>query len=144
MACMTYLKPWHNRLGHVCDTDISDMNLHNSVSHINVCNGKENWPCTTCAEHKHTITEISRITADRQFTVLRAVHTEVCGPMEARSMGEAHYFVTSIDKGFHWNEICPIRIWLDVFEYSNGYMAQPSDGRGENWNLCTQIAAKSF
>lgn len=78
---------WHRRMAHVNFATLR------SLLNIQV---KSDLQCVVCAEGKHARKSFNNV-ATRATGILDLVHTEVCGPMQTRSLGHARYFVTFID-----------------------------------------------
>ena len=53
--------------------------------------------CDTCALKKQHKKEFPNHQEKRQAELLELVHTDVCGPMQTRSLGGAWYFLIFVD-----------------------------------------------
>lgn len=88
------LNVWHRRLGH--------LNIHNLkllknglVTGMQFKESKmEN--CSVCAMGKQTRLPFPK-SGNRASGVLELVHTDICGPMEEKSIGGSRYYVTFVD-----------------------------------------------
>lgn len=85
---------WHRRLGHAGAEKLRQLN--NSVT-----NGVD-FPsvnfnlCEICLKGKHSRSAFKDI-GTRATELLQVIHSDVCGPMNVKSMGGARYFVLFID-----------------------------------------------
>lgn len=86
---------WHRRLGH--------MNIQNMlfmkqgyVSGINFKEGELSNTCIPCVEGKQQRNPFKHV-GQRAGSVLELVHSDLCGPMETKSLGGSRYFLTFID-----------------------------------------------
>ena len=53
--------------------------------------------CVACALGKQHRNEFSNHEEKRQTKLLELIHTDVCGPMQTRSLGGAWYFLIFVD-----------------------------------------------
>ena len=87
---------WHQRLGHLCEQQIKCMVEKKLASGIKLPKSCALHFCEGCVEGKmhrgafHTV-------GVRSLKRLQLVHSDVCGPMPAESLGGHKYFVTFID-----------------------------------------------
>lgn len=88
---------WHKRLAHLGVRNLIFLRdkLATGVSFPNFTNG--NLDCVGCLMGKQTRQPFSRTNATRAKQLLELVHSDICGPMSARSMGGYRYFITFID-----------------------------------------------
>lgn len=79
---------WHRRLGHASFTKMNlllNLKEKNSIEH-----------CEVCLRGKQSVKPFNHI-GTRAENLLELVHTDVCGPINVKSMGGARFFVTFID-----------------------------------------------
>ena len=53
--------------------------------------------CEACAFGKQHRDEFPTVKDRKQRDTLELVHTDLCGPMQTRSLGEAYYFLIFVD-----------------------------------------------
>ena len=58
----------------------------------------------------------------RSQGVLDLIHSDVCGPVQVKTLGGARYFVTFIDDYTHYVDICFISEKSQVFEMFKQYI----------------------
>ena len=84
---------WHQRMGHLNYNDlisIKELNLK-QVSKLN------HTSCEICLQGKQTKAKISKNPKDRKTKPLELIHSDICGPMETKTINGARYFITFID-----------------------------------------------
>lgn len=83
---------WHRRLGHAgVDT------IRRISGDILINNGNLKLPqCEICVLGKHARQPFQR-SITKSSSVLEIIHTDVCGPMQTRSIQSSRYFLTFID-----------------------------------------------
>lgn len=87
---------WHRRLAHLNSQDMKKMrNIVDGLSY------EQNFDitksqCTTCCEGKQARLPFSHV-GERSTELLQRVHTDICGPMETRSLNGARYFILFVD-----------------------------------------------
>jgi len=87
---------WHLRYGHLNFQSSKFPTSHALVSglpkveeHKEVCEG--------CAKGKHARERFPKGSAWRAHHPLQLVHSDICGPMQTKSLGKSSYFITFID-----------------------------------------------
>jgi hypothetical protein len=73
--------------------------------------------CEGCALGKMHREEFPTHIDKRKRDILELVHTDVCGPMQTRSLGGAYYFLIFIDDCTKYTWVYFLRKKSDVFEY---------------------------
>jgi hypothetical protein len=89
---------WHRRLGHINANDLCKMK-NGAVEGVTFPdkNGQiDKSSCTVCCEGKQTRLPFP-LSASKSQEVLELVHTDLCGPMENKSLGMARYFLIFVD-----------------------------------------------
>lgn len=83
---------WHRRLGHVGFEQLrrmsADLSIPHEISQIS--------PCEICILGKHARQPFPESNS-KSKSVLEIIHSDVCGPMQMRSLQSSRYFVTFID-----------------------------------------------
>ena len=77
----------------------------------------EHLECSACALGKHHRIEFPVHHEKRKIGLLELIHTDLCGPIQTRSLGGALYFLTFIDDRSRYTWVYFIRRKGDVFEY---------------------------
>ena len=77
----------------------------------------DQFPCEACALGKQHREEFLVYTEKRQTNTLELIHTDVCRPMQTRSLGGASYFLIFVDDRSRYTWVYFIRRKSDVFEY---------------------------
>ena len=98
---------WHARLGHIGVNGLQDLATKHLVKDMDVRDSMETVPCRACALGKMERPSFPKASNTRATKKLELVHSDVCGPMNRKSMGGARYFVTFIDD-------CTRKVWLYV------------------------------
>ena len=77
----------------------------------------EHLPCEACGLGKQHREEFPVHIEKRQYDILELIHTDVCGPMQTRSLGGASYFLIFVDDRSRYTWVYFIWRKSDVFEY---------------------------
>lgn len=87
---------WHRRLGHLNSTDMNKMKLGlvDGIYYPDTFVTSKS-SCQVCCEGKQT--RLPFPTGTRATEILQIVHSDICGPMECKSVGGARYFLLFID-----------------------------------------------
>lgn len=83
---------WHQRMAHL---NFEDLNKLSESTGVKVEN-KDKVVCISCMEGKQTRNPFPS-EGSRAKGLLELIHSDVCGPIEVKSLGGACYFVTFID-----------------------------------------------
>lgn len=78
---------WHRRLGHAGSEAMRRMNAKWTAA---------STPCEVCVLGKHARNQFGE-SSTKTTAVLELVHTDVCGPMQVKSLESSKFFVTFID-----------------------------------------------
>ncbi|GBL87266.1 Retrovirus-related Pol polyprotein from transposon TNT 1-94 [Araneus ventricosus] len=103
-------KKWHARLGHLNKIDIMNAIKNCSFEGLKCSNIKfsnidiSNFDCEICIKGKLTKSPFTNVHS-RSNVKLKILHTDLCGPMKVRSIGNARYFITFIDDKTGWTEV---------------------------------------
>lgn len=87
---------WHRRLGHLNSTDMNKMKqgLVNGMNYSDKFVTSKS-SCQVCCEGKQLRLPFS--TGTRATEILQIVHSDICGPMECKSIGGSRYFLLFVD-----------------------------------------------
>ena len=107
---------WNQRYGHINHQDLLLLLKHNMVEGLPMLKNV-NIPCEGCALGKMHRNEFPSNPDKKKRDVLDLVHTDVCGPMQTRSLGGAFYFLLFIDDCTRYTWVYFLRRKSDVFEY---------------------------
>lgn len=95
-AVMVSSEVWHRRLGHVNSQYLNKM--QDAVQGLTLDNKTDisKSSCVACCEGKQSRLPFPK-ESSRSTELLNIVHTDLCGPMENRSIGGSKYFMLFID-----------------------------------------------
>ncbi len=90
---------WHQRYEHLNNNSLRMLQKKNLVDGMNIksCENKDEEACDGCLKGKQKRSSFPKEEATRATEILDLVHTDVCGPMQSKSLGGNSYFVTFID-----------------------------------------------
>ncbi|GAB1600790.1 hypothetical protein Ahia01_000357100 [Argonauta hians] len=88
---------WHRRFGHLGEKNLQKLVKNQIVTGLDYNINKEIKFCEPCLDGKHHRTSFPKSRGKRATQLLEIVHSDVCGRIEAKSLGGAEYFVTFID-----------------------------------------------
>lgn len=85
---------WHRRMGHLNQRSLIELSkgLVTGINFKPMVDGA----CISCLEGKQTRNPFPK-KGSRAKSLLQLVHSDLCGPMESKSLGGAKYFLTFID-----------------------------------------------
>lgn len=109
---MSTKKLWHQRYGHLNHNDLVLLRRKTMVVMKN--NHVEYEACALGKQHREKFPIHEE---KRQREILELIHTDVCGPMQTRSLGGALYFLIFVDDRSRYTWVYFIRKKSDVFEY---------------------------
>jgi transposase InsO family protein len=107
---------WHQRYGHVNHNDLMMLQKKEMVEGLPMFKS-EHVECEGCALGKQHREDFPMHIDKRKQEILELVHTDVCGPMQTRSLGGAYYFLIFIDDITRYTWVYFMRNKSDVFEY---------------------------
>ena len=121
---------WHRRYGHLNMKDL------NKLSNKNMVNGLDGGlpaeiSCETCALCKITAKPFHTYSGVQSHEVLELVHTDLCGPMNVKTLAGSRYFITFVDDYSRYVCIYFLKDKSDVFEAFSKYvtMAERQTGK---------------
>ena len=91
------LQVWHQRLGHINNGTILKMIRLQAVDGLTINNSSATPFCEGCIMGKHHRLPFPREGRKRATRPGELIHTDVCGPMQTKSIGGSLYFVTFKD-----------------------------------------------
>lgn len=126
------LKVWHQRYGHLNSNSLKKLARKNLVEGFNVTNIEEELDlCESCIHgkiHRSPFPRGGRILATKP---LELIHSDLCGKMNTKSLGQNEYFLTFTDDktGYVWmyvlkqkNQVFKFfREWRVMVERTTGY-----------------------
>lgn len=96
-VAQTSCNTWHRRLGHINMNDLEKMKK-GAVKGVSYQEKQEisKSSCVVCCEGKQARLPFHASTSTSS-RVLEVIHTDLCGPMEKRSLGSARYYLLFVD-----------------------------------------------
>ncbi|GBP95218.1 Retrovirus-related Pol polyprotein from transposon TNT 1-94 [Eumeta japonica] len=85
---------WHKRMAHLNFNDLNK--LSNCTDGVKLIQNKNQMVCELCQKGKQSRLPFPS-EGSRALNPLELIHSDVCGPMEVKSLGGARYFLTFID-----------------------------------------------
>lgn len=96
---------WHQRLGHLNKQQLNTLVDRNLASGIKLSTTSELSFCEGCVEGKMQRKPFKSLTHKQSKRKLELIHSDVCGPFQAESIGGSRYFLTFIDD--YTRCVCP-------------------------------------
>ena len=106
---------WHERYGHLNMKSLQKLVRDDLVKGFNFNHTKDLNFCETCIKGKHKKSVFPTSGGTRAAEPLDLVHSDVCGKMNARSLGGAEYFLTFIDDRTHYTWVYVLKRKDEVF-----------------------------
>uniref|UniRef100_A0A0A1X768 Retrovirus-related Pol polyprotein from transposon TNT 1-94 n=1 Tax=Zeugodacus cucurbitae TaxID=28588 RepID=A0A0A1X768_ZEUCU len=107
---------WHNRYGHINFESLKQIVDNNLVRGLNKIDINSKTNCDTCNKSKICAVPFPKKCERETKQILELVHTDVCGPINVKSVGGARYFLTFIDDFSRMIFIYSIKEKSEVFE----------------------------
>ena len=107
---------WHQRYGHLNVQSLQKLARQNLVKGLDLDHTKDIDFCETCIKGKHKKSVFPTSESHRAAEPLDLVHSDVCGKMNARSLGGAEYFLTFIDDRTHYTWVYVLKHKDEVFD----------------------------
>lgn len=107
------LQIWHERLGHLNESDLLEMHKREAVLGMKIRKGEKLPPCEVCSSGKLTALSFPK-SSQKNTDILDIIHTDVCGPMRTESRGKAKYFITFTDDCSRWTAVYFLQNKSDV------------------------------
>ena len=122
---------WHQRLGHINEDHLKRIAKKKLVKGMDYPIDVEMNFCEGCIEgkmHRKTHRSVGEF---RSTKIMQLVHSDVCGPMQTKSIGGSRYFVTFIDDFSHYTEVYFMKRKSEVLSKFKEFEAQAT-----NWSGC--------
>jgi len=132
-AAALYSKPvetaelWHRRFGHLGYESLAKLVASGMVTGIDLpasafsdANAAVCEPCVLAKHHREPFPQSD----SRSTKPMQLVHMDVCGPLQATSMGGSHYFATYLDDYSKLSVVQPIHRKSDVASITKEVLAQ--------------------
>ena len=107
---------WHQHYGHLNMQSLQKLSRNNLVKGLDFNHTKDIEFCETCIRGKQTKSVFPTSEGNRAAEPLDLVHSDVCGKMNARSLGGAEYLLTFIDDRTHYTWIYVLKHKDEVFD----------------------------
>lgn len=129
---------WHRRLGHINYADMCKMRdgVVNGISFAG--RADEVNRCEICLKGKQSRQPFPKSNHQRQASILDLIHSDLCGPMETKSIGGARYFFTLIDDHSRMVFVYFLKNKSDVF------VTEPNVGREGQMHVVRRWTSKVF
>lgn len=109
------LQVWHERLGHLNESDLLEMHQKGAVLGMTIKKGEKLLPCEVCSSGKLTTSSFPK-SSQKSTDILDIIHTDLCGPMRTESRGKARYFITFTDDRSRWTMVYFLRNKSDALQ----------------------------
>ena len=114
---------WHEHFGHLNEKDLKRMAEKETVLGLKLSKTENLGICEICVKGKQTKNHRLKRESKRSSEFLEIVHSDVCDPMRAASIGGAKYFVIFIDDKSRWCEVYFITKKSEVLNAFKTYKA---------------------
>lgn len=120
----TSCNTWHRRLGHINMNDLEKMK-RGAVEGVTYQEKQEinKSSCVVCCEGKQTRLPFS-VSTSTSSKILEVVHTDLCGPMEKKSLGLARYYLLFVDDYSRMCFVYFLKEKNEVFKYFREFKTQ--------------------
>ena len=122
---------WHQRLGHLNRQQLNTLVDRDLASGIKLSTTSKLSFCEGCVEGKMQRKPFKPLTHQQSKKKLELVHSDVCGPLQAESIGGSRYFVTFIDDYSRCVSVYFIKHKTEVFEKFKLFEAMVTKECGE-------------
>ena len=107
---------WHRRYGHLGEKNLKNLASNGLVNQFDYDASKEIGFCETCIGGKHHRSHFPSNGGTCSKEILGLVHSDVCGKINAKSIGGAEYFLTFIDDRTRYVWVYPMKHKSEVFD----------------------------
>ena len=107
---------WHCRYGHLGEKNLKKLVGKRLVDNFDYDVSKEIGFCETCIGGKHHRNPFQSTGGTCSNELLDLVHSDVCGKMNAKSIGWAEYFLTFIDDKTRYVWVYPLKHKSEVLD----------------------------
>ena len=124
---------WHQRYGHLNNNSLRVLQNNNLVDGMKFqpSETENKEACDGCMKGKQSRNSFPRDQATRAKEILDLVHSDVCGPMQTKSLGGNRYFVTFIDDKSRYTAIYFMQRKDEVFNKFKEYEAMMMNVTGK-------------
>lgn len=123
---------WHRHFGHLGAKNLQKLVRDQLVTGLDYDVTKDTNFCEPCLDGKHHRSSFPKSGGRRDTQLLGIVHSDVCGRIEAKSLGGAEYFVTFIDDESRFVCIYVLKHKRDVFERFMEWKTMAEKSTGHN------------
>lgn len=88
---------WHDRYGHLNNKSLDMLSKEKMVNGLNSKQLDVTGKCKTCMLSKVHVCPFPKESTSTTDDLLELIHTDVCGPINVKSIGGSRYFLTFID-----------------------------------------------
>ena len=135
-AYASTLSLWHKRMAHVNTRGIASMVKNKVVHGVEIENGEKTDVCSACILGKCHRQPIPRVrTSGRASERLALVHSDVCGPIEAPSLGGARYFITFTDDRSEWISVYTLHRKSESFDKYKTFESSSERHTGQSLHI---------
>ena len=93
---------WHRRFGNLNERSLHTLASQKLVDNFDYNTSKQMPFCKSCVEGKLHRTPFPSAGRKRAEVPLGLVHSDVCGPLNSKSLSGARYFLTFVDDKTHY------------------------------------------
>ena len=122
---------WHRRFGHLGMKNLQKLATDQLVNGLDYDVTKDIKFCEPCVDGKHHHSSIPKFGSRRATKLLEIVHSDVCGRLEAKSLGGAESFVTFIDDKSRYVWIYILKNKSEVFKIFLEWKSMVEKSSGE-------------
>ena len=126
---------WHRRYGHLGEQNLQKLANKRLVGNFDYDVTKEIGFCETCIGGKHHKSHFQSSESTRSKDLLDLVHSDVCGKMNAKSIGGAEYFLTFIDDSTRYVWVYPLKHKSEVFDRFLEWKVMVEKASGHNLKI---------
>ena len=126
---------WHHRYGHLGEQNLQKLANKMLVGNFDNDVTKEIGFCETCIGGKHHKSHFQSSGSTRSKELLDLVHSDVCGKMNAKSIGGTEYFLTFIDDSTRYVWVYPLKQKSEVFDRFLEWKVMVEKASGHNLKI---------
>jgi transposase InsO family protein len=132
------LEVWHRRMGHVNFETIKEMNSKEMVRGLNFDEKKNDVSkknCDSCNTMKAVRRPFKKGKVVRASGKLDLVHSDICGPIKPKSIGQAEYVLTFTDDYSRMSEVFLLKNKSQMLEKLKLYVARNERASGRKLKI---------
>jgi hypothetical protein len=134
---------WNQRYGHINHLDLLLLQKNNMVEGLPMLKN-EKVACDGCALGKMHRDEFPSNLDKKKRDVLDLVHTDICGPMQTRSLEGAFYFLLVIDDCTRYTWVYFLRQKIDVFKYFKEFKTMVEKQTGKSIKILRSYQGREY